>query len=54
VAKHRIGTSYLSVEIYENVVGYFVDHDVAGLSKSTQMYLTILLYGLPRNNKSRF
>jgi hypothetical protein len=30
------------------------DHDVVGLSKSTQKYLTIVLYGLPRNNQSWF
>jgi hypothetical protein len=30
------------------------DHGVVGLSNSTQKYLTILLYGLPRNNQSRF
>jgi hypothetical protein len=29
-------------------------HDIAGLSKSTQKYLTILLYGLPMNNQSSF
>jgi hypothetical protein len=26
-----------------------IDNDVAGLSNSTKKYLTILLYGLPRN-----
>jgi hypothetical protein len=31
-----------------------LDHIVAGLSNSTQNILTILLYGLPRNNQSRF
>jgi hypothetical protein len=30
------------------------DQDVVGLSKSTQKYLTILHYGLSRNNQSRF
>jgi hypothetical protein len=30
------------------------DQDIAGLSNSTQNYLIILLYGLPRNNQSRF
>jgi hypothetical protein len=30
------------------------EHDVAGLSKSTQKYLTILLYELPRNTQLRF
>jgi hypothetical protein len=29
-------------------------HDVVGLSKATQKYLTILVYGLPRNNQSKF
>jgi hypothetical protein len=28
-----------------------LDHVVAGLSNSTQKYLTILLYGLPRDNQ---
>jgi hypothetical protein len=31
-----------------------LDHDIARLSKSTQKYLTNLLYDLPRNNQSRF
>jgi hypothetical protein len=30
------------------------DHDVSGLSKATQKYLAILVYGLPRNNQSKF
>jgi hypothetical protein len=29
------------------------DHDVAGLSKATKNYLTILVYGLPKYNQSK-
>jgi hypothetical protein len=29
------------------------DHDIVGLSKYTQKYLTILLEVLPRNNQSK-
>jgi hypothetical protein len=38
------------------VLVYYANPDqyVAGLSNSTQKYLTILLYRLPRNNQLRF